>query len=212
MGAMALALGSAAVSEMSNRDVASRQKRIIDAMQQYQVGKAGKGREGITKYLDTITPQARVAEKNAATAELEKGLGESVAATKAYETPSNFSGKVSDQYTNRVASNAAANTDKIGRIMKQLAVIGTPQEQQLSQGIRFGRAATDVDAANSAIRGVTPAYMGAISRVRPNSWDSFFSQALSGASNAYAGGRRRSAMKVAPLNPNDEPSGWSAGP
>jgi hypothetical protein len=191
MAAAALALGSAAASESSNRDVADRQKRIIEAMRQYQVGKATQGRKAISDYLDTITPEARIAGKNAATSELEQGLNQSVDAVKSYETPSNFSGKVSDSYKNRLTSDTAATADRIGRAMKQLAVIGTPAEQQQSQGIRFGRAATDVDAANSAIRGVSPAYMGAISRVRPNPWDSFFAQGLGGASNAFAGGGRR---------------------
>lgn len=207
MAAILLALGSAAVKARSDYDVNKRQKQIIDAMQQYQTGKAAKGREDITKYLDTVTPEARVAEKNAATAELERGQAQSVAATKAYETPSNFSGKVSDQYTNRVASQSALNADRIGRIMKQLSVIGTPAEQQLSQGIRFGRAATDVDAANSAIRGVTPAYMGSISRVRPSIWEDFFSQGLAGASNAYAGERRQPPAKK-PVNPGDQGYFW----
>src|SRR5207302_5677652 len=136
----ALALGSAAVSEKSNRDVANRQKAIADAMQQYQIGKATQGQKAISDYLDTITPEKRIAEKQAATGELERGLKESVGATQAYETPSNFSGKVSDSYKTRVASNTAETADRIGRAMKQLAVIGTPAEQQLSQGIRFGRA------------------------------------------------------------------------
>lgn len=202
MAAILLALGSAAVKARSDYSVNKRQKQIADAMEQYQVGKAAKGREDLTKYLDTITPEARVAEKNAITAELERGQAESVAATKAYETPNNFSGKVSDQYAKRVASGSAMNADRIGRIMKQLSVIGTPVEQQLAQGIRFGRAATDVDAANTAIRGVTPAYMGSISRVRPSIWEDFFSQGLSGASNAVAGGRKKS------VNPGDEGYFW----
>lgn len=186
-----LAAGGAAVSEYSNRDVANRQKKIIDAMRQYQTGKAAQGQKAISDYLDTITPEKRLAEKTAATNELEQGLKQSVGATQSYETPQNFSGKVSESYKTRAASDTAATADRIGRAMKQLAIIGTPAEQQLSQGIRFGRAGTDVDAANSAIRGVMPAYEGAISRVRPNPWDSFFSQALGGASNAYAGGARR---------------------
>lgn len=194
-----LAFGGAAISERSNRDVADRQKRIIEAMRQFQTGKAGQGQKAISDYLDTITPEKRIAEKNAATSELEQGLRQSVDATKAYETPSNFSGKVSDSYKTRLDSDTAATADRIGRAMKQLAVIGTPAEQQMSQGIRFGRAATDVDAANSAIHGVTPAYSGAISRVRPNPWDSFFSQALSGAGNAYAG--RRAPMNLGVRTP-----------
>lgn len=202
MAALWLALGSAAVSESSNRDVADRQKKIIEAMRQYQVGKATQGRKAISDYLDTVTPEARIAGKNAATSELEQGLKQSVDATKSYETPSNFSGKVSDSYKTRLASDTAATGDRISRAMKQLAIIGTPAEQQQSQGIRFGRAATDVDAANSAIRGVSPAYMGAISRVRPNPWDSFFAQGLSGASNAYAGGRKT------PASPGNQGYFW----
>lgn len=203
MAAAALALGSAAASESSNRDVADRQKRIIDAMRQYQVGKATQGRKAISDYLDTVTPEARIAGKNAATSELEQGLKQSVDSVKSYETPGNFSGKVSDSYKNRLTSDTAATADRIGRAMKQLAVIGTPAEQQQSQGIRFGRAATDVDAANSAIRGVSPSYMGAISRVRPNPWDSFFSQALGGASNAFAGGGRRKPVTLG-YNPQND--------
>lgn len=196
MASALLALGGAAVGEYSNRDVANRQKKIIDAMRQFQVGKAQQGQRAISDYLDTITPEKRIAEKNAATSELEQGLRQSVGATQAYETPQNFAGKLSESYKTRAAEGSAATAERIGRAMKQLAVIGTPQEQQQTQGIRFGRAATDVDAANSAIRGVTPAYEGAISRVRPNPWDSFFAQALGGASNAYAG--RRAPRRPAP--------------
>lgn len=209
--ALWLALGSAALSESSNRDVSDRQQKIIEAMRQYQVGKAQQGQKAISTYLDTITPEKRIAEKNAATGELAQGLRQSVDATKAYETPQNFAGKVSEAYKNRATADTAATSDRISRAMQQLAVIGTPQEQQLSQGIRFGRAATDVDAANSAIRGVTPAYMGAISRVRPNPWDSFFSQALGGASNAYAGGR--GGRPISPgVRGSREPSDWNLGP
>lgn len=191
-----LSIGGAAIASKSANDVASRQRQIIEAMRAYQVGKAQTGQDAIKKYLATLTPEARDADKTDATATLQQGLQRSVDATKSYQLPQNFSGKVSDAYTNRVAQDTSSNNDRISRAMQQLAVIGTPQEQQLRNSLRFAKAGTDVDAANSAIRDVTPAFTGAAGRVVPNPWDTFFSQALVGAGQA-AGDRGRP-KKAAP--------------
>src|SRR3972149_6195359 len=157
-----LIAGSALLERKNQRDVEGRQKRIIDAMQQYQTGKAKQGQKSIEDFLQTITPERRAAESADTRQELQRGLEQSVGATQAYEKPDNFSGKVSDAYSARRAEGDAATKERVRKAMEQLAVIGSPAEQGLRQQFRFGRAAGDVDAANAAIRNVTPAYEGAI--------------------------------------------------
>jgi len=178
--------GSALVQNQSDRDVEKRQKRIIDAMQEFQTGKARKGEAAIEKFLVESTPQARAAENQDVRSELQRGLGESVGVAQAFEKPDNFSGRVTEGYAGRSASNQAAVKERIRRAMEQLAIIGSPSERGLREQFRFGHAGGDVDAANSAIRNVVPAYHGAISQVRPNAFDTFAAQALMGAGLASA--------------------------
>ena len=181
-----LAIGGSLIEQASNRDVSDRQKKIIEAMRQYQTGKALQGEAAISKYLPTIAPDALAKERAASTDELAQGLKKSVDTTRAYETPQNFAGKVSESYKQRAASDTASVNDRISRAIQQLSVIGSPENQQQQIATRFGRTAGDVDSANTAIRNVVPAYEGAIGRVRPNYWDTFFSQALKGSGQAAA--------------------------
>lgn len=181
--------GSAVVADQSRRDVEKRQKKIADSMEQFQAGKAKQGQAAIEKFLNESTPQARATEDQSVKAELQRGLADSVGTAQSYQKPENFSGKVSESYATRRDANQVALKDRLARAMDQLATIGTPQERSLREQFRFGHAGADVDATNSAIRNVGPAYEGAISRVRPNPFDTFFSQALLGAGTSGAGKR-----------------------
>lgn len=219
-----LVAAGAGVGMNADKRAQQRQKRLIDAMEQFQTKKARGSGESIDKFLDTISPTSRAAESSQARGELQGELESSVGAAQAFENPQPIAGRVGSAYTERVASNEAAVKAKLERAMKELAIIGAPKEQSLRQGIRFGRAAGDVDAANSSIRNVGGAYEGAISRVRPSYGETFLSQLLMGLGTAgtgsvagAAGGtllgaqgtRRRQRGRPAGYGPNDLGSGLS---
>ena len=186
-----LIAAGAGVSAHSQRETEKKRKRIIDAMQEFQTGKAQQGQKAIGEFLDKSAPEARAAETSAIRDELSSGLRESVDAAHALETPDNFAGQVSESYATRKASNEATTKARLERAMQQLAVIGSPAERGLRENIRFGRAGSSVDAANSAINAVRPAYVGSAERVRPSEFETFLSQVLGGVGMGMASGSSR---------------------
>jgi hypothetical protein len=79
----------------------------------------------------------------------------------------------------------AARTKKA---IEQLGLMGAPGEQGIASGIRFGRAAGDVDAGNAAIANVGAGYMRDISNVRPNPWLSMAGDIGMGVGGGMLGG------------------------
>lgn len=160
-------VATAVYNDRVSKHFADRQKLIASQMGEYQTGKAKEGQASIEDFIKAIAPERRAADASDVTDELGAGLRQSVGAAQAFEKPDNFAGKVTDNYTNRVASNAAAVKDRLAKAMQQLAVIGSPAERNLRTQFRFGDTASAVDAANSAIGSSGRAFQGSIANQRP---------------------------------------------
>jgi hypothetical protein len=155
-----LLLAGLAVSRYADMEAEARRQKLLMAMRAYGRGQAQVGQAATENLLAQQTPQARASELAAVTADRSKSLGDTVAA--AQTTSPVLAGKLSGDYVR--SQETAANTvaERTRRAIEQLSSMGAPGEQALKSGIRFGRAAGDVDASNSAIGNVSNAYMGDI--------------------------------------------------
>lgn len=186
--AVAAAVASAVMSQQAQSGMEKRQKKLAEAMSNYQLSKSQESQAAIKGFTDTIQPDAKAAERTDINAELEQGLDSSVGAVRKFEAPQQIAGKVSDDFTQRTASNQGTVADRIRRAVQQLSIIGTPAEQGLRESRRLGVAAGTVDGANSAANNVGAAYMRGIQLQRPNPALSFGSQIFGGLSRAGGGG------------------------
>lgn len=141
--------------------------KLLEAMRAYGRGQAALGQAATENLIAQQTPQARATELADVTAGRAKSLTDTVAAAQA-SNPAPIAGKLSQDYLH--SQEAVANTvaERTRRAIAQLSAMGAPGEQALKSGIRFGRAAGEVDASNSAIGNVNNAFMGDIKNTVPN--------------------------------------------
>jgi hypothetical protein len=190
---LSLMAASFGAQQLAQSDVAGRQKRLLNAMTQYRTQRAANAQQEVEKFLDQQTPEARAAQNTSVQNELQTGLQDSVGAVQKFQQPTFTAGKLSSDYTNRVASNQATTADRIKAAISQLAGIGAPSEVGQVNARRYGQAATEVDAQQRAGVNVGARYQDAIANQRPDPFLSFASQLLQGASMASAGGAFRAA-------------------
>jgi hypothetical protein len=176
----ALVAAGTALNYQGERKAEKRRESLADAMAAFRSTKAGEGRASIEKFLSTVTPEARAQEGATERTALARGLTESVDATRGFETPQDFGGKVSTDYARVRAAGKERTDERLRRAISQLSTIGTPTQRQLNEAKRYGTAAGDVDVANSASTNVTGAYDRAIANTRTSSFSNLASQLLIG--------------------------------
>ena len=195
-------LASGALQFISQNDVARRQNRLQAAMDEYQRSKARESTAATERYLDTLRPESRAADVREERALAQQGLERSVGASSAFQTPNDYAGVMTPDFAGVRSVGRKVNDDRLKRAIEQLSTSGAVGGIGIRDATRFGRSASDVDAANSASRYVGSAYERDIANVRPNPLLGFASQLLSGYGTAVAGGAkfpRPSAPKPAGL-------------
>lgn len=154
---------------MANKQAQDRQGSLQQAMQNYQMSKARQNEAATNQLITQQTPQARAAELANIEKSRETSMQGTVDAARAASPVVPVAGtNTSADY--QQASQAAATrvADKTKRAIQQLGTMGAPGEQGVASGLRFGRAAGNVDANNQAIANVGDGYMRDINNVRPD--------------------------------------------
>lgn len=205
--ALALLLAGMMAKHYANSEASDRSKELQKAMETYQRMRAQQNEAAINNLVDQQTPQKRAADLQQTEASRVASMQGTVDAARAASPVAPAAGtNTSTDYQS--ASTAAADTvaSRTKRAIQQLALMGAPGEQSLASGIRFGRAAGNVDAGNAAIANVGTGYMRDIDNVRPDPFLSLLgdvgiayggagiggvSGAAAGAGGSYATRRRR---------------------
>jgi hypothetical protein len=150
--ALAIIAASALLKAKGNRDALARQEQFRRSMEGYQRSKAAEVEAATNALADQQSPQARAAEVDKITADRTQSLKDTVAAAQASAAPKLASVANNDAYTSTEQANAERIAERTRRAIEQLSTMGTPSEVQRKFGLRFGKAAGDVDAANHARR------------------------------------------------------------
>lgn len=171
---------SVALQAKASHDAERKQDNLANQMTMYRMKKSQEGEAATKKFLETQTPQARAAENTAAANELHNSLDQSIGTAQAFETPHNFAGKVSDDYTRRAASNDQALGLKLKNLVNNLAAIGAPERRDFDTKLKLAQASGDVSAANSAAETVSGRFTDAMGNVRPDPFLTMGGQILAG--------------------------------
>lgn len=155
------------ISGLADAQAQAKREKLLNAMRAYQVGQTGATRGAIEGLIAAETPQARATDLANKIAERSDSLQKSVDSVQT-TNPAPIAGKVSEDYKGSQAAAASRVADRTKRAIEQLSVMGAPGEDRLASGIRYGRAAGVVDAANSAIGNVGNAYMTHMNNTVPN--------------------------------------------
>jgi hypothetical protein len=169
MWPLAVIAASMLAKYMANKQAQDRQGSLQQAMQNYQLSKAKQNEQATNQLLTQQTPQARSDELSNIEKSRETSMQGTVDAARAASPVVPVAGtNTSPDY--QQASQAAATrvADKTKRAIQQLGTMGAPGEQGVASGLRFGRAAGNVDANNMAIANVGDGYMRDINNVRPD--------------------------------------------
>jgi len=183
--AIAILLASMAAKYYANHEADQRAKQLQQAMEAYQRGRAQQNEAAINKLVDDQTPQKRAQDLAGTQASRDLSMQSTVDAARAaspVQAPAGTSASADYQKSSAAAADTVAARTK--RAIEQLGVMGAPGEQALASGIRFGRAAGNVDAGNQAISNVGAGYMRDIDNVRPDPYLSL----LGDVGMAYGGG------------------------
>jgi len=200
---LAILAASAFMKMQANEDAAGQREALRRQMETYQKSKARETEAATETLLQKQTPKARAEELMQVTQDREQSLKGTVGAAQAFDAPQ-IAGKLSGDYESTQEANAARIAERTRRAIEQLSSIGAPGEQQQRFGLRFGRAAGTVDAANRASENVGRGYMTDISNVVP---DPFLSLA-GDVGMAVGGSMAGSDPNSIPWTGEGEPSPW----
>lgn len=203
--ALAAIAAGAGLKYVADRGASKRRESIRRSMESYQRLKARENEAAVEQLIAKQTPDARGAELAEVTAGREKSMGDSVGAAQAFDAPG-IAGNLPAEYKAAQEAEAGRIAERTRRAIEQLATMGAPSEQQQKFGIRFGRSAGTVDAANRAADYVGRSYMSDIENVRPNALMSILGDAgmSAGSSMLLAGAGKAPA---APSVVGDFPTG-----
>jgi hypothetical protein len=171
---LAIMAASAALNYQNNRAAQKRQESLRRAMETYQRQKAREQEGAVEKLIERQTPQAREEELASLTADHRRSMQDTVEAATPVQNV--IAGNLSPEYGRSQERAASVNAEKLKRAIEQLSTMGAPGAQRHQHGIRFGRAAGDVDAARLASGRVGEAYMTDINNVRPDPFKAMLSQ------------------------------------
>jgi hypothetical protein len=177
---------------LAGQDAADRRKRIADAMGQYQTGVAKQSTDLTEKYVEGATPEARAAALAGAQSEARTGYEKTIGAAGAPDRP--VAGKVSDQYSQGQAASADAISQRTKALIENLSKIRAPGIARSTEARRFGRAAGEVGALNSASENVGRASMTDLGNVQESPWLNLGGDVLGAAGQGLA---LRNALRAA---------------
>lgn len=201
MNPLFIIAAAAALKFLNNSGAQDRQESLQKAMQTYQRSRAQDNELQAQKFAQTNTPDARAKELADIQAARGTSLQDTVNAARATAVP-DIAGKLSPDYQQAKQVSADTVSARIKRAIEQLAVMGAPGEQQVKGGIRYGRAAGNVDANNMAMANVGRGYSTDISNVRPNPFVDMLSQIGMG----YGGGQLMGMANRPPPVPKQYPT------
>lgn len=179
--------GGAFAKMQASEDAADRRESIRRSMEAFQRTKAHEVDAATQDLVEKQTPQARADESGQIVQDRTQSLRDTVGAAQAFNAPP-IAGKLSDDYRNVDEANANRVAERTRRSIQNLAEMGAPEEQGQAFGIRFGRAASRVDAANAASKNVGEGYLSDIDRVRPDPTLSAIGEIGLGVGKAMMGG------------------------
>jgi len=182
---IALAVAGVALKAKSDRDANQRQRRLQEAMEAYGLSKAAEGRAATEQLIATQTPAMRDAQMAEVENERREDMQSSVDSLQAFNQPQ-LAGKLSPDYTRAQERSAETVSARTRRAIEQLATIGAPAEAGFRHNIRYGRAASGVEAATRARANVDDAYTRDIRGVRPSWRQNLASQLLIGLGQGMA--------------------------
>lgn len=183
---VALQAGGGLLKVNAAQDAAARRQKLVDAMAAYQTGNAKKSMDVTGKFIEGDTPDARAAALNQAEADNKTGYDKTVGAVQAFEQPGGVSGNISPEYTKAQADSATAGAARTKMLVENLAKMRAPGVAGATEARRYGKAAGDVGALNSANANVGNAYHTDISNVQENPWASVGGDVLSGVGSGIA--------------------------
>lgn len=169
--ALAIIAASMFAKHMANQGAADRQNQLQQAMAAYQRSRAQQNEAATQALVNQQTPDARAAELKKIDASRQASMQNAVDLARTASPVTQAAGtNTSGDYQRASATAGDLVANRAKRVIEQMGVMGAPGEQGIASGIRFGRAAGDVDAGNAAIANVGAGYMRDISNVRPNPW------------------------------------------
>lgn len=175
-----------AAQQVATQQAEDRQKKLLEAMEAYQSGKAQKSEAAINEMIASQRPEKRTEDLNASIAARAASLDSAVENVRS-TNPAPIAGKLSADYQQSQEASARTIDERTRRAIEQLSVMGAPGERAANTAIKFGKTATDVDAANAAIRNVGAAYRTSIGNTRPNPYLLAAGSALSAYGGAAGG-------------------------
>lgn len=159
--------GSAFLQYQANQDAQDRQESMRRAMEAYQRSRSAETEAATNELLTKQTPKARGQEMQDLTADRAQSIRDTVGAAQAFDAAP-VAGKRSADYEATAAREADTRSAKLKRAIEQISTMGAPGEQEQKFGLRLGRAAGTVDAANRASANVRQGYLNDINGVRPD--------------------------------------------
>ncbi len=189
---VALAVASYAANRMAQEDQRKRQDSLAAQDYTYRKGKSDESTAAIQKFTKTLTPEEREAQFLKEQGGIRQNLDASVGANKSFQTPTATSGKVTADFTNKVAQNTATTGDRLNTILQSLSIMGAPGQRQQTSNIDLHTAAGLVDGANGAANRVGGYYQQAIAGQQPSPGLSLLGGALGGASMATSANTAKS--------------------
>lgn len=188
--------GSMLAKHMASEQAQKRQTSMQGAMESYQRSKAQQNESAINNLVSQQTPAARSSELHNIDAARQQSMQGAVDAARTASPVTQAAGTTGGDFARASESAATRVADRTKKAIEQLGLMGAPGEQAIASGTRFGRAAGNVDANNSAIGNVGAGFMRDINLVRPNPTLNLLGDAgmavggamLGGAGGAAAGG------------------------
>lgn len=165
--AIALIAASQLLNYQNNKDAQKRRESFRRSMEAFQRSKAEESRAASEQLLQKQTPEQRGDELAQATAQRGESMRDTVGAAQAFDAPATAGERGAD-FAATSEREAQARAEKLRRAIEQLSTMQAPGEQQNAFGLRFGRAAARVDAANRASARVGAGYERDIAGVQPD--------------------------------------------
>ncbi|HZQ71693.1 MAG TPA: hypothetical protein VFB08_02155 [Burkholderiales bacterium] len=186
---LAIIAGSMLLNYMNNAEAQSRRNSLQQAMQAYQQSKARQNEQAINNLVSQQTPQKRADELNSITASRAASMQNTVDQVRSAAPISTTAGtNTSPDYQKAEAAAADRVSQRVTSQIKNLSVMGAPGEASIASGLRYGRAAGDVDAGNEAIQNVGRGFATDMENVRPDPFLSLVSRIGMAAGTAMGGG------------------------
>lgn len=176
MAPLLILLAAMAAKRINDSQAEKRQRQMLDAMKAYGLDQSRKSQGAIEGVLAQQTPDKRSAEMADSVALRASSMNDTVNAAKKSDVIA-LNAKPNADYQKSQVSAADTVAERSRKAIADLSVMNAPGDVSLNTGIRFGRAAGTVEAANRAIGRFGRATMSDINGVHPNPWVDMMAQA-----------------------------------